>query len=64
MSKRPAVYILYKQGKTDKEMEQDLEVGTDREAESGLERFVGGDTLKQVFPKGSKRVPGFPLSRE
>ena len=42
-------------------MEQDLEVGTDREAESGLERFVGGDTLKRVLPRGSKWVPGFPI---
>ena len=45
-------------------MEQDLEAGTDREAESRLEKFVGEDTLKQVFPKGSKRGPGFPLPRE
>jgi len=37
-------------------MEQDLEVESDREPESGVERFVGGDTLKGVFPKGAKRV--------
>ena len=29
-----------------KKMEQGLEAGTDREAEPGLERFVGGDSLR------------------
>jgi hypothetical protein len=35
-------------------MEQGLEAGTDREAESGLERFAGGNSLSRVFPNGSR----------
>ena len=34
-------------------MEEDLEAGTDRETESGLEKFVEGNSLKGVYPKGT-----------
>jgi hypothetical protein len=56
--------VSHSQRKTDEEMEQGLEAGTDREAESGLERFVEGNSLNRVFPKGSRGDTGFPLSRE
>jgi hypothetical protein len=41
-----------------------LKNGTGREAESGLEKFVGGNNLDRMFPKGSRWAPGFPFPRE
>jgi hypothetical protein len=41
-------------------MEQGMEAGTDREAESVLERFVGGDSLRLEAPEGFKAKAWIP----